>query len=158
MCLSYCHRRKVLYKNHGDCSFVDCPFVGDEMQIYTGCNSCCHQQDHICALTGSPLPAEQRCCHWNVIPVQGEQVVTLETLKPLGIMGNETVVEMLDWLDAPYRVDGQGRVLVDLSRLGLPATYGLGTEILVDEEAMDWSEWNLIWLEAECETRSEVLS
>ncbi len=157
MCLTYCHRRGGLYKNHGDCLVEDCPFAGDEMQVYTGCDTCCHQRDHICALTSSPLPAERRCCHWNVEPAQGEQVITLEMLEPLGITENETVLEMLDWLDAPYRVDSEGRVLVDPDNLGLPATYGLGTEIILEDEAMDWSEWSFVWSEVECETVAEVL-
>lgn len=147
MCVTWCFRQAWLFWNHDPCSFEFCPAVVEQ---HGRCASCRHRQKTACALTGAPLPAEGGCCHWNVEPVQGRQRVTLEMLAPLGVEPNETVVEVLDSLGAPYQVDEQGNVWVEPARLGLPFSYGLGTEAgLETEPEWDWREWETLWQERE---------
>ncbi len=45
----------------------------------------------------------------------------------LGMGNNETVVDVLDGLDAPFTIDPDGQMLVDPDALGLPDIYGEGT-------------------------------
>ena len=129
MCVAFCHRQRALYWNHEDCSFEFCPFIVEEPR---GCYSCQYRQPegNICGLTRAPLPAVKGCCHWNVELVTGRQWVTPEMLIPLGIVGPEPAVDILAGLEAPYEVDAAGRVWVDPGHLGLPETYGVGTNEL----------------------------
>ncbi len=46
----------------------------------------------------------------------------------LGMGANETVAEVLTGLDAPFETDADGQIRIDPDRLGLPETYGLGTD------------------------------
>ena len=140
MCLTFCHRREVLYWNHADCSYEFCPVVAETPRH---CHSCRYRQGNICNLTRSPLPGQGGCCHWNVALVATPQPVTLEMLAPLGV-GPEPAAEVLASLDAPYEVDAAGQVWVDPNRLGVPETYGLGTEDLAPE-GLDWGEWAETW-------------
>lgn len=147
MCVTYCHRRGVVYWNHDDCSYLVCPLVAES---HGRCASCRHRQEDACALTHAPLPAEGGCCHWNVEPAQSQTMVTLDMLAPLGVEANETVAEVLDSLSTPYHVDAQGQPWIDPGRLGLPFSYGLGTESEPETGAdWDWSEWEAIWQERE---------
>ncbi len=144
MCLTYCHRLKALYWNHEDCEPDICCFAAGP---HGRCDACRHSRKGLCVLTNAPLPATEGrggCCHWNVTPVQGWQVVTREMLAPLGIGPTELDVAVLKSLEAPYRwVDGQP--VIDPDALGLPSqTYGLGTEHH-EEEVWDWSDWSELW-------------
>lgn len=139
-----------MYWNHDPCSFETCPFVAEE---FKGCYSCRHRQPagDICSLTRSRLPTTKGrggCCHWNVELVTGLQMVTPETLAPLGIVGSEPVEELLVSLDAPYELDTAGQLWVDPDRLSVPEFYGLGTEELAPE-TLDWSEWEKSWLQVD---------
>lgn len=140
MCIAFCHRQAVLYWNHADCSFEFCPVVAETPRH---CNSCRYRQDDICDLTRAPLPEQGGCCHWNVEPVTTPQQVTLEMLTPLNA-GPEPTEELLTSLDAPYELDTAGQIWVNPDRLGVPETYGLGTEDLVSE-MLDWSDWEETW-------------
>jgi hypothetical protein len=54
-------------------------------------------------------------------------------LELLGVAGGETAADILARWDAPYQVDGSGQVVVDPGKLGIPAVYGLGTEVAGNE-------------------------
>ncbi len=146
MCVTFCHRRRVLFWNHEDCLFESCPLVAEE---HGRCHRCMHRQGELCGLTRAPLPSWGGCCHWNVGLVEELQPVTPEMLEPLGVTAAEPAAAVLTGLDAPYRVDEQGQVWVDPADLGLPTIcYGIGTETAGGTvEAMDWSEWELTWQE-----------
>lgn len=147
MCVTWCHKTRVLFWNHDPCSFEFCPLVAEQ---HGYCASCRHRRGETCALTGAPLPCEQGCCHWNVEPTSGPQEITLRMLAPLGVEPHETVVNVLDSLSTPYQVDPQGNVWVEPARLGLPFTYGLGTEDDLNfETGWDWNDWATLWQERE---------
>lgn len=137
MCVTFCHRRRVLYWNHESCSFDFCSLTVEEPGR---CQSCRYRQGgDFCGLTRAALPAPAGrggCCHWNVELVTGPQPVTLEMLAPLDA-GPEPAETLLSGLDAPYEVDPDGRIWIDPDRLDLPEVYGLGTEALAPE----WMDW-----------------
>lgn len=70
---------------------------------------------------------------------QGQQKVTREMLILLAMNSSEPEF-VLNREDVPYQTDEQGNLFVDPDKLGLPYTYGLGTDHLVEEE-MEWPEW-----------------
>jgi hypothetical protein len=74
------------------------------------------------------LPAQGGCCHFNVELVSGPQPVTREMLTMLGISRFEVERAILEGEDIPYHTDDQGGLWVDPDELGLPNTYGLGTD------------------------------
>lgn len=145
MCVTYCHRQRVLFWNHDTCSFEVCPVVGEE---HGRCCSCRYARGQTCALTRVPLPTVGGCCHWNVNLVTGPQLVTPEMLAPLGIVGPEPIEAILAGLDAPYQRDAAGQAWVDPDRLGLPEVYGVGTEELAPE-VMDWSTRDMTWFQVD---------
>ena len=128
MCITYCHRRSILYWNHEDCA-AQCELARGP---HGGCADCRHRQGALCGLTRAPLPGTG-CCHWNVVLVGGPQVVTPAMLELLGMADGETAADALARWDAPYQVDGSRQVVVDPGRLGIPAVYGVGTESVGDE-------------------------
>jgi hypothetical protein len=139
MCVTYCHRRQVLYWNHEDCSSQTCPLVNGP---HGRCDDCRHRRGDICRLTNAPLPESGGCCHGNVALAQGLRVVTRTMLEPLGVGAEEMVAEVLERWGAPYEVNGRGQVVVDPDELGIPTVYGLGAEA-VGEEAFPWPE--MLW-------------
>ncbi len=145
MCVTFCHRRWVLYWNHEPCSFEFCPFAVEKPRR---CQSCRYRQaSNLCGLTRAALPVPEGkggCCHWNIELVTGPQSVTADMLAPLGGPGLEPVETILAFLAAPYEVDEAGQVWIDPDRLGLPEVYGRGTEEL-PPELMDWTEWETTW-------------
>lgn len=140
MCITWCHQRQILYWNHDDCHPVDCSKVN---QNHGRCETCRHRlalADRVlCDLTRSALPEQGGCCHWNVTMTQGQQKVTREMLILLAMNSSEPEF-VLNREDVPYQTDEQGNLFVDPDKLGLPYTYGLGTDHLVEEE-MEWPEW-----------------
>jgi hypothetical protein len=144
MCVSWCARKGVLFWNHSDCQPADCQFA---TETHGRCRDCRHKQDEICGLTRAPLPSvagSGGCCHWNVGPVSGLQIVTRSMLAPLGISIEETEEFVLRRLDVPYRLGTQGEVVVDTSSLATPFIFGEGSEHLPEEE-LDWSAWLGQW-------------
>lgn len=138
MCVTFCHRRSVLFWNHEDCA-GHCNLAYGQ---HGRCESCRHWRGAICWLTNAPLPEAGGCCHHNVAPAWGWQVVTRAMLEPLGAGAEETVADVLSRWDAPHRcLDEQGlAVVVDPDTLGIPIiTYGVGTEA-ADEEPFPWPE------------------
>lgn len=152
MCVTYCHRRRVLFWNHVDCADDICSLVGRE---HGHCGECRNARDGgtsasaegICGLTNAPIPDDGRgCCHFNVDWVDGLQVVTPEMLAPLGFdIKKESIIEVLDELDAPYHVGDDGTIRVEPEELELPQVYGVGTEPVVEDEGIEytwsWDEW-----------------
>ena len=56
----------------------------------------------------------------------------------------ERGLQFLQDYDVAYRHGPQAEVMVDPDDLGLPQTFGLGTEHLAEED-FDWSEWAGQW-------------
>ena len=143
MCVTYCHRRGVLYWNHEDCTSLTCHLAEGP---HGRCEDCRHRQEALCRLTNGPLPDSGGCCHCNVDLVQGRQVVTPAMLELPGVGEEENMVDVLNSLEAPYRVDETGRVVVDPDELGLPFTYGRGTESQDDlPEPVPPLPWDWDW-------------
>ncbi len=146
MCVSFCHRREVLYWNHENCD-GDCPIVSER---HGRCEACRHRRQALCGLTNTPLPAGGGCCHFDVAIVSGEQEVTREMVEPLGIDKSELEAFVLARFDVEYTVGSRGEVLVDPDLLPLPVEYGRGTDHQEDE-VMDWSVWFEQWVPEEVE-------
>lgn len=125
MCVTFCHRCSILYFNHEDCPPQLCPV---NAEILGTCDACFHRQKGFCALTRAPLPEHGGCCHWNVSLVSGEQTVTAEMCDSLGQSANESLADLLTGLDAPFTLNADGQVSVDPDALGIPETYGQGTD------------------------------
>ena len=132
MCVTYCHRRRVLYWNHEDC---DCDLAQGP---HGRCETCRHCQAGICRATNAPLPEAGGCCHWGVELTRDWQVVTLAMLELLGVAPTETELGVLVRWDAPYHLQNS-RMWVAPGELGLPDVYGAGTETTgVGEEGWPW--------------------
>jgi hypothetical protein len=100
------------------------------------------------------LPSAGGCCHWNIEPAHGLQEVTWDMLAPMRIGPDETVEFMLKCYEVAYYHGPQSEVMIDPDELGLPATFGVGTEYLADEE-VDWSEWIGQWCLDDVAVQSE---
>lgn len=143
MCVTYCHRRKILYWDHEDCHPAECGFVQGP---HGACADCRHQQGNICGLTNTPLPQSGGCCHYNVAVIQGDQRVTPAMVQLLGLDAEETMAEALEGRNVRYHLDAQisSIILIDPDELPVPTTYGRGTDHQIDE-ALDWSGWFEQW-------------
>ena len=136
MCLSLCPRRNVLFWNHDDCDGHECVFAAGP---HGPCATCRHCQDSVCALTNAPLPASGECCQHDVEPVTGRQEISWDMLSPLRIGPDEMVEQVLKCYEVPYAHGPRSEVLIDPDDLGLPQTFGVGTEHLVEED-FDWTD------------------
>jgi hypothetical protein len=141
--VTFCNRQKMLFWNHADCHPAECELAGQTAP----CGSCRHR-GAVCALTNAPLPAQGGCCHWNIPLVAGRQEVTPRMLAILGLRPDETVEFVLQNLDVPYHCGPRGETMIDPEELGLPLTYGLGTEHLPEMD-FDWSAWTGQWCREE---------
>ena len=141
MCITFCHRRRLLYQNHEDCELFFCPFATGP---YPSCQSCCHRRDGRCALTNAELPAQGGCCHHNVEPAEGPQSVGREMVEPLGLAVEDTELYVLRREAVIYDLRHDGTVTVNPDELGLPYTYGLGTDHMPVAD-LDWSGWTQQW-------------
>ncbi len=142
MCLTYCHRRNVLYWNHVDCTLEICDVVSDVGQ----CDDCRHKRATTCVLTNAPLPVDGGCCHCNVELVQGPQVITPAMLAPLSLGGAEAVEALAELIPVG---DVDGEPVIDPDELGIPLVYGRGTEEIEEEE--DYFSPGLVYEEVEFE-------
>jgi hypothetical protein len=137
MCVSYCHRRNLLYWNHESCADFDCPFVAE---AHRPCTICRHRLDEQCGLTRGPLPADSGCCHYELELAQGPQEISVDMVEPLIVGRPTSVTELLDDFEVPYQVSLDGQTLtVDPDDLVLPLTYGVPTEAFYEEE-FEWPE------------------
>ena len=144
MCLTYCHRRRVIYWNHSDCDRFTCKLAGKPTPPCKTCRH--HRTDGRCGLTRSPLPAGGGgCCHHNVEPLTGLQPVSRETLAPLAIRPDETVAAVLQREGIDYRQAAPRLYLVDPLSLSSPYTFGVGTDDHLPDEQFDWSDWFEQW-------------
>jgi hypothetical protein len=136
MCVTYCHRKHVLYWDHEDCT-EHCELAE---RPHRSCETCRNRRGTVCWLTNAPLP-ESGCCHHNVGAVHGLRVITRKMLEPLGIGTDETPAQVLTRWGAPYgQLDDRGLVVVvDPDRLGIPPVYGVGSETVRDEP-FPWPE------------------
>lgn len=126
MCVSFCHRRKILYFIHQDCSLVECRYA--DPATHGECNSCCHKWGDLCSLTNSPLPNSGRCCHYNVKFVKGEFEIGLDQVQLLEPSPGQSIADVLEdyYLDG-YISSPNGTILLNPDKLLLPDTYGLGS-------------------------------
>ncbi len=135
MCVTFCHRRCILYWNHVSCEVEACDLARGP---HGRCETCRHCQAGICRATNAPLPDAGGCCHWNVTLVQGRVEITLAMLELLGSGPEETMDQVLERWEVPHRQLGPlVQVWIDPDELGIPAVYGMGTE-MVGVEAWPW--------------------
>jgi hypothetical protein len=143
VCLTWCHRRGVLYWNHDDCRRHGCELGGGP---HGSCRDCRHCQGEICGLTRCALPGDGTgCCHHDVEPASGPQAVTAAVLAPLGAAAEQLdaagISRLLDELDyAPHTV-ASGVVYVDPDQLGVPDAYGVGATEEDDWEPAGVGDW-----------------
>jgi hypothetical protein len=134
MCVTFCHRRGVLYWNHASCAVETCDLARGP---HGRCETCRHCQADICRATNAPLP-DGGCCHWNVALVQGRVEITPAMLELLGSGSGETMDQVLERWEVPHHQLGPlVQVWIDPDELGIPAVYGMGTET-VGVEAWPW--------------------
>lgn len=129
ICVSFCHRRRILYFIHQDCSLVACRYA--DPVAHGKCESCCHKRGDLCYLTNARLPNSGGCCHYIVELVRGEQVIGLEQVRLLEPSPGQSVAGVLDDYYIDTYVQFNGKVLLDPDGLPLPETYGLGTDKLL---------------------------
>lgn len=143
MCITYCHRRNILYWDHEDCHPAQCELVRGP---HRRCADCRHRREAICRLTNASLPESKGCCHYNVEVVHGPQLVTPEMLQLLQLDPDETVIEALEGRNVKHHLERTtGIVLIDPDELPVPtSSYGRGTDHQVDE-TFDWSDWFKQW-------------
>jgi len=149
MCVSLCHRRKLLFFNHEDCRPVQCAFT----EPAGNCGDCRHRQGNVCGLTRATLPASGGCCHFNVNPITDDTLTaTTNTIALLGLRTGERIETALDAYDVYYEVsDDTGEVLVPIDDLAIPDIYGQGTEPEEKFEPdnfadrIDWADFGLDW-------------
>jgi len=126
MCVTFCHRRGVLYWNHASCEPQTCDLARGP---HGRCETCLHRQAGICRATNAPLPDAGGCCHWNVALVQGRVEITPAILDLLGSGPGETMDQVLERWEVPHHQLGHlVQVWIDPDELGVPEVYGIGTE------------------------------
>jgi len=147
MCVSLCHRRKLLYFNHEDCHPAQCAFT----QPTGSCADCRHRQGALCGLTRAALPTDGGCCHFNVTLIADEVLlVTRTTLALLGVRERERIETALEAYDVYYEVTGDG-VSVPIVDLAIPDIYGRGTEPSFAEVepgnfgGFEWEDFEFDW-------------
>jgi hypothetical protein len=103
MCITICHRRRILYDTHSACDADICPLVG---QVFGFCRTCRHRRGQVCTLTHSSLPDEGYCCHYNIPFIETEVAVTPAMLAPLPMVGFFDQAGNVLPADIPRREDG----------------------------------------------------
>ena len=107
MCISYCHKTKILFDNHADCETDVCPFANP---IHNGpCQTCQNRQGQVCSLTNTPLPDGGGCCHWNVAFVENIVVVIPAMVAPLPMVGFFDRVKNVLPADVPRQRHSSGK-------------------------------------------------
>lgn len=138
MCVTFCHRRRLLYWNHDPCTTDMCPVAGEAPRP---CQTCRHRRDDdTCALTNASLPEAGGCCHWNVTLTGGLIPVTPAMVAPLAGFF-ETAKEVL--ADLPHRMVGDEWVIpLDYSQTleALGVEYRCGPDGL----GVDPEQWVLV--------------
>jgi hypothetical protein len=127
MCVTFCHKRHLLFFTHEDCSLLQCRFADPDR--WGSCHDCPHNQEDRCGLTNAPTPVSGGgCCHWGTPLVTAQQVIGVEQVTLLPAFGrDQTVADILDGYGVAYEaVDG--RVLVEPDEMPLPLVYGRGTD------------------------------
>lgn len=128
MCISYCHKRNLLYLNHYDCDHYNCDFAADDK--LTSCDDCTHAEGNTCRLTMNPLPLNRCCCHGNVpIPSNDEtDLITLDKVRLIASPFDTSIADVLDDYDVPFRINDNGDIEIAINELALPKHYGYGAE------------------------------
>lgn len=136
MCVSFCHRKQILYFNHEDCRLSECEYAA--VDTHGLCARCRHRQGVVCGLTGASLPEKGGCCHGSVKRTLGSVRVSEEMVALLRGRPNETVKDIVQAYDVPYDLDERtGAVFIELDEVVKPDIYGQGTEPVQDDQA-DW--------------------
>jgi hypothetical protein len=149
VCVSFCHKRRLLFFTHEDCPPLQCRWT--DPALWGRCEDCRHGHNGRCGLTNAPLPVPGGgCCHWNVSLVGGEQAIGPEQVQLLPAYGvGQTVGEILGSYGISYDCDGDGRPLIDPDELVLPVVYGRGSDSVDDGDGV-WA-----WYKADGETGGE---
>jgi hypothetical protein len=142
VCVSFCHKRRVLFFTHEDCPPLQCRWT--DPALWGRCEDCRYGHNGRCGLTNIPLPVPGGgCCHRNVSLVGGEQVIGPEQVQLLPAFGTgQTAAEILGSYGVSYDCDGDGRPLIDPNELVLPVVYGRGSDPIADGVS------DLKWVEA----------
>ncbi len=121
MCLTFCHKRNILYDS--DTNEV-CDVCPDNWGQYKSCQTCNHRRDKQCGLTSAPIPEDRWCCHYNVIQVDGTVLVEMEQLKGQSVRSLGLRHAFQIW-DTEYSDEGDGQYQVILSSLAVPLVFGM---------------------------------
>jgi hypothetical protein len=118
-------KRAALYFNHEDCQPILCEYAAGP---HGACQACRHRHGQLCLLTRAALPKAGGCCHFNVEPTQGPQIITRSLVIMLGIGMNETPQEVLTAFEATFEISPEGQIILDPRRLNAPEIYGIGSD------------------------------
>ena len=132
MCVTFCHKRHILFFTHEDCPPLQCRFTHPDQ--WGSCHDCTHNQAGRCALTNAPTPVDGGgCCHWGVELAAGPQTIDIKqiTLLP-SFVKDQPVADVLDSYGVDYELV-DSRVIVDPDEMPLPLVYGRGTDPAEDD-------------------------
>lgn len=129
MCLTFCHKREILYDSDTDdvCGMCQHNFPDGKR-----CESCTHQQRGAatCALTAAPLPMRRWCCHHSLwrryLPGEGERVFGTHHLK--GYLRLRPLETVLTEYGVEYEPTGGDLCRVQMASLSVPLVYGVPVE------------------------------
>ena len=143
MCLTYCHRRDLLFDSDTDDVCGVCSF---NFQDEKTCDVCVHQtsakslsDERACALARAPQPARRWCCHCNVQPKSGWRGLDPSGKDMRGHLRRLCVdlpwanhatpmAVVLEMYGAEYQSNAQGEYTLNLDSLAVPLVYGVPVE------------------------------
>jgi hypothetical protein len=134
MCVTFCHRKRILFWNHDSCLCS----VADE-EDYESCQTCLHRRGKICALTNEAILKSGGCCHCGVQMVAGVVQVTPAMAAPL--VGFFDAVKNVMPKDIPYQtVNRDWQVSAEytpkLDELGIPFQVNGQSGVVVNPECL----------------------
>ena len=128
MCLTFCHRRALVYNNHTCDVCEDCTHrLGGAGR----CEQCIYYAGNdVCDLTKSRVPRWRRCCHWNVerdelfetevlAPSEVAPMVPLDAVDPVLLAR-----EYRDSIELFADEWGLGPEGIPVAKLAVPVVYG----------------------------------
>jgi hypothetical protein len=132
MCLTFCHRRDLLFDSDTDNVCGVCSF---NFQDDKACDACVHQSgeptlaaERACALAHAPQPARRWCCHCNVQPKSGWRGLDSSGKDLRGHLRRLPLAHVLEMYGAEYQSGEPGEYTLNLDSLAVPLVYGVPVE------------------------------
>lgn len=107
MCLTVCHKRRLIYDNDRTLVCDGCPFrIRRRNQSCASCNNYIHEK-RICKLTGFDIPVQQWCCHYMADSFFDEINVPPQKIFALLLVPPEEYEQALSVYPLPLREEDQ---------------------------------------------------